>query len=161
MYHITFPFHWSKQVLESLLICPSFCGKVFNNKLNVTIENEMDGYMRFPQRGPGSCRQLVQTCQPVWLPTILPNVTSHAECRILHQCIECLWRFLGKTHTKNCDPERLSHLTKVTQLIDKTRTPPELFLDENKNFEHAKENVVVKHYIPKASGFWKGSRFLV
>ena len=35
-------FYWPKQVLESILVCPSFCGEVFNNKLNVTIENEMD-----------------------------------------------------------------------------------------------------------------------
>lgn len=108
---LSLPFHWSKQVLETLLVCPSFCGKVFNSKLNVTVENEMDGYVRFPQGEPGPCRQPVQTCQPVWLPTVLPNVTSHAECRILHQCIAYLWRSLGK-NTKKLRLRELKSLNK-------------------------------------------------
>lgn len=128
--------------MESLLVCSSFCREAFDNKFNVAVENEMDDYARFPRGEPGPSWQPVPTCRPGGLPAVLPEITSPAVCGIPHQCIAHLWSSLWKTQ-ETWDSERLSHFTKVTQLMDcRIKSGFHFrffFFDQNKILNNAKK----------------------
>lgn len=76
------------------------------------------------------------------LPAVLPEITSPAVCGIPHQCIAHLWSSLWKTQ-ETWDSERLSHFTKVTQLMDwRIKSGFHFrffFFDQNKILNNAKK----------------------